>query len=77
MDVPCPLDVVLGTATLKVADCSRLRIGSVVRLKQSAGSDLEVRVGGVPFGAGEVVIVDDTLSLRLGRILAPAPEDLS
>lgn len=77
MDVPCPLDVVLGTATVKVADCARLAVGSVVRLKQSAGSDLEVRVGGVPFAAGEVVIVEERLSLRLGRVLAPSPEDLS
>lgn len=77
MDVPCPLDVVLGTATVKVAECARLSVGSVVRLKQSAGSDLEVRVGGVPFAAGEVVIVEERLSLRLGRVLPPAPEELS
>jgi len=77
MDVPCPVDVVLGTATLKVGECARLEVNSIVRLRQSAGADLELRVGGVPFGAGEIVIADGSVSLRLGRILPPAAGDLS
>lgn len=77
MDVPCTIDVVLGTARVKVAECTRLAVGSVVRLRQAAGSDLEVRASGVPFATGEVVIVDERLSLRVGRVLPPVPEELS
>ena len=75
LDVPCPVDFVLGWATVKVRDCAEFKRDSVVRLKQAAGADLEVRVGGVPIAAGEVVIVDENLGLRVSRILPPgAPE---
>ena len=76
LDVPCQLDVVLGTATLTVAECSRLAVHSVVRLRQAAGTDLDVRLGGVPFACGEVAIVDDNVSLRLARILPPTAEEM-
>jgi len=75
LDAPAPLDVILGTATLTVAECTRLAAGSLVRLRQTAGTDLELRVGGIPFAAGEIVIADDSVSMRLGRILPPSPED--
>ena len=77
LDVPCQLDVVLGTATLTVAECSRLAVHSVVRLRQAAGTDLDLRIGGVSFAAGEVAIVDDNVSLRLARILPPTAEEMA
>ena len=77
MDVPCHVDVVLGTTTVKVRDCVKFAANSIIKLKQSAGADLEVRVGGVPVAAGEVVIIDDAVALRLSRILPPAGADLS
>ena len=76
MDVPCPVDFVLGTTTVKVRECSQFAVDSVIRLKQVAGADLEVRVGGVPILTGEVVIVDDNVALRVGRILPPAGQEL-
>src|SRR5262245_43107548 len=77
MDVPCQVDVVLGTTTVKVRDCVKFAVSSIIKLKQSAGADLEVRVGGVPVAAGEVVIIDDAVALRLSRILPPAGTDLT
>ena len=76
-DVACPIEVILGSATVKVADCSRMAAGSVLRLKQAAGSDLQILVGGVPFAMGEVVINDDLLSVRVARLLPPSPETLA
>jgi flagellar motor switch/type III secretory pathway protein FliN len=77
MDVSCPVEVILGNATLKMVDCSRLAVGSIVRLRQDAGSDLQVRVGGVSFATGEVVVADDGLAIRIGRVLPPTPEALT
>lgn len=77
MDVPCPVDFVLGTAVVKVHDCVQYVPGSVVTLKQTAGSDLELRVSGVAVAAGEVVMVDDNLGLRLTRILPPAGQEFA
>lgn len=76
MDVPCPVDFVLGTATVKVRDCAQFAVDSVIRLKQAAGADLEVRVGGVPIFTGEVVIVGENVALRVGRVLPPAGQEL-
>jgi len=71
-DVRCAVDVVLGTGTLKVRDCMQLEPHSIVRLLQSAGSDLEVRVHGVTVATGEVVILDDNTALRISRMSPPA-----
>jgi flagellar motor switch protein FliN/FliY len=72
LDVPCPVEFILGTATVKVGECAQFAADSVVRLRQAAGSDLEVRAAGVAVATGEVVIVDDSVGLRIGRILRPA-----
>lgn len=76
LDVPAQVDVVLGETSLSVGECSKLTVDSVVRLKQLAGTDLQVRVGGRLFGSGEIVIVDDTVSLKLGAIAPPSPGEL-
>jgi flagellar motor switch protein FliN len=76
MDVPCPVDFVLGTATVKVRDCAAFAVNSIVRLRQTAGADLEVRAGGIPIATGEIVIVDENVALRVGRILPPAGQEL-
>jgi len=72
MDVPCPVDFVLGSTTVKVRDFAAFGPGAIVRLRQSAGADLEVHVGGVPVAAGEVVIIEENVGLRLSRVLSPS-----
>jgi flagellar motor switch protein FliN/FliY len=72
LDVVCRVDVVLGTGSITVRDFLKLQRLSVVRLAQSAGSDLEVRVHGVPAAAGEVVIIDDSTALRVTEV-TPLP----
>lgn len=76
MDVPCPVDFVLGTTTIKVRECAAFTVNAIVRLKQTAGADLEVRVAGVPIATGEVVIADENVALRVGRILPPAGQEI-
>lgn len=72
LDVPCPVDFVLGTTSVKVRECAEFTVDSVIRLKQTAGADLEVRVNGVPMFTGEVMIVEESVALRVGRVLPPA-----
>ena len=72
LDVQCTVEFVIGTGVLKVRDCLRLDRNSVVRLAQSAGADLEIRVHGVPIANGEVVIIDDDTALRVSRIVPPS-----
>lgn len=70
-DVICRVEVVLGTGKMTVRECLRLQRMSVIRLKQSADEDLQVVVNGVPIASGEVVIVDDSTSIRVTEILPP------
>ena len=70
-DVVCHVDVLLGTATVSVRDCLHWKRNSIVRLRQSAGSDMQVTINGVVVATGEVVIVDDTTAVRVTEILAP------
>jgi flagellar motor switch protein FliN/FliY len=76
MDVPCPVEFVLGTTTIRVRECVEFVPNAIVRLRQAAGSDLEVRVAGVPVATGEIVIVDENVGLRLSRILPSARGEL-
>lgn len=73
LDVTCPVSVVLGTGVISVRACLALARNSVVRLRQSAGEDLQVFVGRVPIARGEVVIVEDSTAIRLTEMLPPAP----
>jgi len=70
-DVVCQIDVLLGTATVSVRDCLHWKRNSIVRLQESAGSDMQVTINGVVVATGEVVIVDDTTAVRVTEILAP------
>ena len=67
-DVVCRVDVVLGTATMSVRECLSLQPQSILRLSESAGADLLVRVNGTALVHGEVVIVDDSTAIRVTEI---------
>ena len=61
----------LGTASMTVRQCLSLQRDSVIRLSQSAGSDLQVVVNGVGLALGEVVIIDSSTAVRVTDILPP------
>jgi flagellar motor switch protein FliN len=70
-DVVCHVDVLLGTATVSVRECLRWTRNSVIRLRQDAGTDMQVAVNGVLVAVGEVVIIDDSTAVRVTEILPP------
>lgn len=69
LDVPCPVEVVLGSGHISVRQCLALERDSVVRLTQPAGQDLQVLVGEVPVARGEVIVTDETAAVRVTEIL--------
>jgi len=71
LDVTCRVEVIVGTGSITVRDCLKLQRDSIVRLTQTAGSDLQVTVQGVPAATGEIVIDDDTTSVRISTVLPP------
>ena len=70
-DVICRVDVMLGAATVSVRDCLRWKRNSVIRLQESAGTDMRIAINGIPVATAEVVIVDDSTAVRVTEILPP------
>ena len=71
-DVRCQVDVVVGHGSITVRDCLKLQRDSIIRLRQTAGDDLIVHVQGVPAASGEIVVDDETTSVKITEILPPA-----
>ena len=69
--VPCDVDIVLGTGEISIRTCLGLQKGSIVPLEQSAGQDLSLLVDGVLVARGEVVVMDDSVSVRISELWRP------
>lgn len=74
-DVRLTVQVTLGTGTMTLRECLALQRGSVVRLTQSAGHDLMLFANDVQIAQGEVVIIDDSVSVRLTEFRQAGPHE--
>lgn len=68
-DVMLNVTVELGRQSLTLSQVLSLSIGAVVELDRAAGAPVDVRVNGILFGRGEVVVVDDEYAVRVIEIL--------
>ncbi len=59
LQIPVVLQVVVGSATLPVADLLKLERGAVVPLNSRVGDPVEVMINGREIARGEVVVVED------------------
>jgi flagellar motor switch protein FliN/FliY len=64
-DVPLPLEVELDRRTMSVEEILALAPGSVIKMARSAGENIDIRVGGALMGFGEIVILEDTMGVRI------------
>jgi flagellar motor switch/type III secretory pathway protein FliN len=71
LDVPCHVEVIVGTGSITVRECLKLQRDSIIRLAKPAGADLLVQIQGVATATGEIVVDDDTTSVRIAEILPP------
>jgi flagellar motor switch protein FliN len=76
-DVPLPVEVMLGIGSIALRSLLALSPGSVVRLHSSAGGDLQIAVKGVRVATGEVVIMEETIAVRVTHIASAGGEALS
>ena len=60
--IPVTMQVVLGSATMPVANLMKLGRGQVVSLDHRVGEPVDVVVNGRVIARGEVVVVDDDSS---------------
>ena len=68
--LPFSLEVELGGFELSVRELLALKLGTVLQTNHPAGAPLTLRAGGTPVATGEIVLVEDALSVRVKEILA-------
>jgi flagellar motor switch protein FliN/FliY len=64
-DIPVSIDVELARKTMRVAEILALDKGSVIKMNRSAGDNIDILVGGAPVGSGEIVIIEETVGVRI------------
>jgi flagellar motor switch protein FliN len=64
-DVPLNVDVELGRKVMTIAQILELHPESVIRIARSAGDNIDILVGGTVVGYGEIVIIEDTVGVRI------------
>jgi flagellar motor switch protein FliN/FliY len=73
-NVRVPVAADLGQTTMYVRDILELKVGSVVQLTKIAGEMTDIYVNGLPLAKGEVVVIADSIHVRISEILG-ARED--
>ncbi|MCZ2079219.1 MAG: FliM/FliN family flagellar motor switch protein [Bryobacteraceae bacterium] len=65
VDVPMEVSVELDRKIMTIFDILSLETGSVIRLNRSAGENLDLLIGGAVTAYGEIVIIEDTMGVRI------------
>jgi flagellar motor switch protein FliN len=64
-DVPMDLEVQLDRRLLTVREILKLAAGSSIRLTRAAGENVDLHVGGVLAGYGEIVVIENSVGVRI------------
>jgi flagellar motor switch protein FliN/FliY len=65
LDVPIQVTVELAHKKLKVRAILDLQVDSIIQMDQSAGENVDLRLNGVAVGNGEIVVIEDSMGLRV------------
>lgn len=78
MRIPVCVRVILGSATMPVANLAKLGRGAVIPLDRRVGEPVDVVVNGRVIARGEVVVMDEASSrfgLKLTEVVGPSAAD--
>ena len=64
-DVPVDVEVELGRQIMTIRQILELTKDSVIRIARSAGDNIDILVGQAVIGSGEIVIIEDTVGVRI------------
>lgn len=67
-DLPFAAEVELGSLVMTIGEIFNLREGSVLRTGHPAGAPVGLQVGGVELATADIVVMDDSLSIRITRL---------
>jgi flagellar motor switch protein FliN/FliY len=77
MRIPVTVKIVLGSATMPVANLVKLSRGAVIPLDRRVGEPVDMMVNGRIVARGEVVVVDEATSrfgIKLTEVVGPTTE---
>lgn len=60
-----PITVELDRKVMAVRDILNLKQGSIVKMKRSAGENIDILVGDVVVAFGEIVIIESLMGVRI------------
>jgi flagellar motor switch protein FliN/FliY len=64
-DVPIEIEVELDRVELKIGALLDLDVDSILEMPRSAGENLDIYIGGRLVGFGEIVIIENTMGIRI------------
>jgi flagellar motor switch protein FliN/FliY len=64
-EIPVDVEVELDRKTMTAREVLGLEEGSVIGTGRSAGENIDLYVGGVLFGSGEIVVIENALGVRI------------
>ena len=64
-DVPVEIEVELDRRMMTTREVLQLEVGCVLCTSRSAGENIDIYIGGVLCGSGEIVVVENTLGVRI------------
>ena len=67
-DLPFTLELELGTLALSIREIFDLREGKVLRTDHPAGAPFTLLAGGVTLAEAEIVIIEDSVSIRINKL---------
>jgi flagellar motor switch protein FliN/FliY len=64
-DIPVEIEIELDRRIMTAREILRFEQGSVIETVRSAGENIDIYIGGVLCGSGEIVVIESTLGVRI------------
>jgi flagellar motor switch protein FliN/FliY len=64
-DIPVEIEVELDRNIMTARELLQLEEGSIIPTTRSAGENIDIYIGGVLCGSGEVVVIESVLGVRI------------
>lgn len=64
-EVPVEIEIELDRRVMSGRQVLQLDEGSVIETARSAGENIDIYIGGVLCGSGEIVVIENTLGVRI------------
>jgi len=64
-EVPVEIEIELDRRIMTTREVLRLEEGSIIGTSRSAGENIDIYIGGVLSASGEIVLIENTLGVRI------------